>query len=132
MGEPVQTTRDYSTRSLQVHYFHDETVSRASGSMYDDDGVTPDAHARGRYEQLQFEAKASRKKLTIDMRSEQGTDYQGIDREIDLVIHVVQRMPSRVKVGREKLTPVLDRNQKTLHIPVTLPRAGSVEVQIDF
>ncbi|MCB0693394.1 MAG: DUF5110 domain-containing protein [Lewinellaceae bacterium] len=132
MVEPVQTTRDYSTRSLQVHYFHDETVSRASGSMYDDDGVTPDAHARGRYEQLQFEAKASRKKLTIDMRSEQGTDYQGIDREIDLVIHVVQRMPSRVKVGREKLTPVLDRNQKTLHIPVTLPRAGSVEVQIDF
>jgi oligosaccharide 4-alpha-D-glucosyltransferase len=38
MSPEVQTTRDYSSENLTLHYYADESVASSSGQMYDDDG----------------------------------------------------------------------------------------------
>jgi len=39
MVKPVQTTRNYSTDKLQLHYYYDTEVSASQGKLYDDDGI---------------------------------------------------------------------------------------------
>ena len=41
MTGEIQTTRDYSSEKLAVHYYADDSVERSTGVMYDDDGVVP-------------------------------------------------------------------------------------------
>jgi alpha-glucosidase (family GH31 glycosyl hydrolase) len=47
LAPPMQSTCAYTGERLDLHYYHDPSVSCAAGKMYHDDGETPDAYARG-------------------------------------------------------------------------------------
>ncbi len=103
MTRALERTADYRSEQLELHYYHDHSVSAASGQLYEDDGQTPDAYAKGQYELLQFDVKAAQHQLAFSF-SRSGGDYQGKpdSRELTLLVHQQPRRPKAVTVnGRD-------------------------------
>lgn len=86
MVAPTQSTDSYSSKALTLHYWADSSVTEAQGQMYEDDGHTPDAYAKGQYQLLRFSAR-QQGGLTVTLAS-QG-QYPGMpkSRRLTLVIH---------------------------------------------
>ena len=88
MVDTVQTTRDYSSEKLTLHYYADDSVSESTGQMYDDDGHSRTSLDNGAYELLRFEASREGDVLQIRLAREGGT-YDGMPdrRKVTLVVH---------------------------------------------
>jgi oligosaccharide 4-alpha-D-glucosyltransferase len=88
MTDEVNTTDDYSSVELALHYYADETVRSATGRMYEDDGTSRLSLQQGSYELLHFRAQQDDASLTIDLRRD-GGDYDGRPetRDLEIVIH---------------------------------------------
>lgn len=87
MVSAVQSLKDYSSSQLELHYYHDSSITQAKGQMYEDDGVSPDSLKNGQYELLTFNAKA-KNGLTLEF-NRTGLGYTGMpkQREVTLVVH---------------------------------------------
>jgi oligosaccharide 4-alpha-D-glucosyltransferase len=88
MVDTVQTTRDYSSEQLTLHYYADNSVTEASGQMYEDDGQSRTSLEDRAYELLRFEAAHEGDVLRISLARE-GGEYAGMPagRSVTLVIH---------------------------------------------
>lgn len=88
MVPAVQSLKDYSSRQLELHYYHDSSVNSAKGMLYEDDGVSPDSLKSGQYELLTFGAVAKNNRLTLEL-NRTGLGYRGMpkQREVTLVVH---------------------------------------------
>jgi len=88
MVPAVQSLKDYSSRQLELHYYHDKSIAQAKGQMYEDDGVSPDSLKRGQFELLTFVAAAHNNSLTLDL-NRTGLGYAGMpkQREVTMVVH---------------------------------------------
>lgn len=88
MVSAVQSLKDYSSRQLELHYYHDSSITQAKGQMYEDDGVSPDSLKSGQYELLTFGAVADNNNLTFEL-NRTGLGYAGMpkQREVTLVVH---------------------------------------------
>ncbi len=88
MIDDIQTTQDYSSDVLTLHYYADKSVTRSSGQMYDDDGQAPGNIEAGRFELLHFDAIHDDDYLRIDLkRSSAGYAGMPEQRKIRLIIH---------------------------------------------
>ena len=103
MVPAVQSLKDYSSRQLELHYYHDQSVTTARGQMYEDDGVSPDSLQSRQYELLSFSAMANHNNLTLEL-NRTGLGYAGMpkQREVTLVIHQWVK-PAKVLVGSQSL-----------------------------
>ena len=88
MTPDIQTTRDYSSERLTLHYYADASVPDASGRVYEDDGHSRSSIEDGAYELLEFSARQRGPGLRFDLRRKAGT-YEGMPerREVTLVVH---------------------------------------------
>jgi len=95
MVPPVQSTRDYSTSELILHYYHDKSVTQSGGYLYEDDGETNEAYLKGEYELLKFSASFE-KSLSLSVKSE-GPGYSGrpAKRSVEIVIHNLSKKPGK-------------------------------------
>jgi oligosaccharide 4-alpha-D-glucosyltransferase len=84
----IDTTADYSSEKLTLHYYADTSVRNATGQMYEDDGESRLSLSQGQYELLRFGARQEGDTLTIDLRRDGGA-YEGRPgkRDLDIVIH---------------------------------------------
>ncbi|MBK6623158.1 MAG: DUF5110 domain-containing protein [Saprospirales bacterium] len=57
MVPPFQSTKDYGSSKLILHYYHDTSVGQSEGYMYEDDGHTKEAYLTREYELLKFSAE---------------------------------------------------------------------------
>ena len=105
MVQPVQSTDDYSTRVLDLHYYSDASVNRASAVMYDDDGKNPNAIVDGEFETLSFNAAQQNSQLQISL-NRQGK-YKGMPtkREMRLIVHNWLRPPLQAQKEIKNLNP---------------------------
>jgi len=108
MVADMQSTQDYDSSKLTLHYYADESVNYGAGEMYEDDGRTQQAHNKGLFELLTFNAEHSQKQLAIGLSraislGKNNKSYDGMPayRDITLVIHNIKNQPSQVKVGSE-------------------------------
>ena len=117
MVDVVQTTDDYSSEKLELHYYADESVQTSSGQMYEDDGKTRSSIEYGIHELLRFDAEHNGDSLTIGLRRE-GGEYEGMPetRELELVIHNWTGAVDEVRFGGELVKYRLRRNQLTVHV----------------
>jgi alpha-glucosidase/oligosaccharide 4-alpha-D-glucosyltransferase len=130
MVKPVQTTRDYSTRAIELHYWHDASVKAGAGKLYDDDGLTAQAYEQGKYELLHFSSKLQGKALSLRVESEVGKQYQRPQRGIALTVHSVTTVPSSVRVdGR---VAVFAWDEKTFQLSVELPASDAASRSVDI
>jgi alpha-glucosidase/oligosaccharide 4-alpha-D-glucosyltransferase len=130
MVKPVQTTRDYSTRNLELHYYHDASVSAGTGKLYDDDGLTAQAYEQGKYELLHFASKLQGRGLTLRVESEVGQQYQRPERGIALQVHNVTHSPSLVRVDGKPVMFVWDEAAKVLNVTMPASSQASRSVAI--
>jgi oligosaccharide 4-alpha-D-glucosyltransferase len=98
----VQSLKDYSSRQLELHYYHDSSITQAKGQMYEDDGVSPDSLKNGQYELLTFNAKTDNS-LTLEL-NRTGLGYVGMpkQRDVTLVVHQWAK-PAEVLVNGKTL-----------------------------
>ena len=116
MAKVVQTTRDYSTAHIDLHYYHDASVGAGAGKLYDDDGATAQAYEQGKYELLRFASKLQGRSLVLRIDSEVGTQYQRPERSIALQVHNVTTRPALVRVDGRPATFAWDEAAKVLNV----------------
>lgn len=126
LAKLVQTTDDYSTQTLELHYYHDASVALSSGKLYDDDGKTPNAYEKGDYQILHFASKADGKDLALSLHAEIGKLQQALPRHIALTIHGIAQRPQRVSINRHAVAYRWDAKQKLLQVPVEWDGRGDL------
>ncbi|WP_338396648.1 TIM-barrel domain-containing protein [Persicobacter psychrovividus] len=88
MAPVYQTTKEYSTKDLTLHYYADASVKEAKGQMYDDDGHSKDALEKGNFDLLKFEANTNEKGLTIAVeKTGKGFENAPSERAITVLVH---------------------------------------------
>ncbi|WP_016955461.1 TIM-barrel domain-containing protein [Catenovulum agarivorans] len=105
MVETVTNAANYTSNQLTLHYYHSNSINQASGYMYEDDGETPEAFAKGLYERLNFTAEHTNNNLKINLAAKRpNTAYDGMpaQRQIKLVIHNIAE-PNSVLLNQTNL-----------------------------
>ncbi len=102
MVDAVQTTRDYSSESLTLHYYADSSAPESSGRMYEDDGETRTSLEAGAWELLEWRARRDGNRLALSL-SRSGGDYPGRpdERELTIVVHNWQANDNLVRFNDE-------------------------------
>lgn len=105
-----QSMNDYTSEKLSVHYYHENSITKSDGFMYEDDGETKEAYFKKRYEIINFESYFRGGILQLSSKTE-GFDYKGKpeSREVTFVVHNLASMPKSVTVNGTILE--VSRNQ---------------------
>ncbi len=103
--DAVSTTDNYSSQNLTLHYYADASVKTSEGMMYEDNGESFDAYAKGQFEILKFQSTHDLNQLTIKLKRE-GGDYVGMPdtRDLQVVIHNWTKAPQSVSWGGQSIT----------------------------
>ncbi|MEQ1743829.1 MAG: TIM-barrel domain-containing protein [Saprospiraceae bacterium] len=129
-------TDDYAPNSLAIHYYHHPTATAGTGTLYEDDGKTPDAFAANTYWQVQFTSTFADGKLTLRNRSF-GFEYAGKPkvRSLQYVIHGLTAPVKTVKLirkdGKERLVPVNWRPEDGKPLSVFVVEGEEIGVVIE-
>jgi alpha-glucosidase (family GH31 glycosyl hydrolase) len=130
MARVVQSTRDYSTRHIELHYYHDASIASATGKLYDDDGETAQAWEKGQYEIVRFASRLGDGRLELSLDTETGNNYAPAARTFALKVHNVARRPRAVSVGERPAAFRWDARRKLLEVAVPLRARQSGRVAI--
>jgi len=118
MIEPIQSTAQYQTDKLTIHYYADQQVKRASGVMYDDDGSSADTISKNNYQKLHFSAEQLDGNLSLSAKVSGKFKEAPKERQLSFVIHNWLAAPSSIYlVDKKKKEPVVfsyDAGTKTL------------------
>lgn len=123
MAQVVQSTRDYTGRQIDLHYYHDASVRSASGKLYHDDGETANAYAQGKYEIVRFAGSLAEGRLEIGFATETGKAMQPLERGFALKVHNVQARPRAVTLDGRAVRFTYNAQQDLLEVQVPA-RAG--------
>jgi oligosaccharide 4-alpha-D-glucosyltransferase len=104
MIDDIQTTQDYSSENLSLHYYADASVPEASGMMYEDDGESRLSLPSGEHEILHFESTQDGNSLRIGLRRD-GGEYDGMPgrRQLKLVIHNWLADVGQIRFGEQQI-----------------------------
>jgi oligosaccharide 4-alpha-D-glucosyltransferase len=93
MINDIQSTEDYDSSKLTVHYYADKSVASANYEMYEDDGKTHQAIDKGLFELLQFSAKQQDQQLSIKLNRKNQLNSQNQKNSPN-------KYQSKIKTGR--------------------------------
>ena len=130
LAAPVQSTRDYASAKLDLHYWHDAGVASASGHLYDDDGVTAHAFETGKYEIVRFASGVADGRLDIAITPEMGKAATPTARTFDLKVHNVAARPRAVLAGGKAVAFRWDAKRRLLDVPLPAVRSAPLQVAV--
>lgn len=130
MIDVIQSTVDYSTSELELHYFHDPSVTESASQLYDDDGLTAEAYEKGLFELLVFNSQFKNNELKFSFRSIVGENYSGKNRQINLVIRNVDEQPQQIRVDGKRVNYKFDKDSRELTVPVAWKKEKALELTI--
>ena len=128
LAKVVQTTRDYSTKRVELNYYYDATAGSTSGKLYDDDGATAGAYEQGKYEIAHFAGAASASSFEIGIETEVGKAWQPVSRAYAIKVHNVAGRPRSVKLDGKAMESRWDARSRTLH--VSLPARSAMTAKL--
>src|SRR6185369_1602184 len=112
----VQTTRDYSTRQIELNYYYDANAGATSGKLYEDDGATANAYQQGKYEIAHYSGDATAARFEIGIETEVGKSCQPVARTYTLKVHNVANRPRSVRFDGKELPSRWDARSRTLQV----------------
>jgi oligosaccharide 4-alpha-D-glucosyltransferase len=130
LAKVVQSTRDYDSHALELHYWHDAGVTSASGELYDDDGKTANAYEAGKYELVRFSSRADAGSLEIGLQPEAGAGTSASSRVFTLKVHNVAHKPRAVQVGGKALAYRWNADRRRLEVDLPPLREAPMRVAI--
>jgi oligosaccharide 4-alpha-D-glucosyltransferase len=134
MVNDIQSTKDYDSNQLTLHYYADKSVNRSEGKMYEDDGKNFQSLSQNQHEVLHFTAKHngqnSREENITFTFNQTGEGYPNMPkkREISLVIHHWLKLPKHITIAGNtiqigsntaKSTIYWNKNENTLTVKFT-------------
>ncbi len=96
MIDIIENTDNYSIKNLKIHYFYDRDTKKSTSCLYHDDGKTPEAFKKGKYEILNLSGKLKNNKLILKISTQSGKAYHHTNKNIEIIIHNLDKKPSRV------------------------------------
>jgi oligosaccharide 4-alpha-D-glucosyltransferase len=108
MVDDIQSTKDYDSSQLTLHYYADDSVKRSEGEMYEDDGKSFQSLSENQYEKLHFSAKKNRRNKEslgedhIEFsfnRTGEGYPNMPDNRQVSLVIHHWLNIPKNITIA---------------------------------
>jgi oligosaccharide 4-alpha-D-glucosyltransferase len=108
MVDDIQSTKDYDSSQLTLHYYADDSVKRSEGELYEDDGKSFQSLAENQYEKLHFSAKQYRQNKDNSgednivfsfNRTGEGYPNMPEKRQISLVIHHWLNIPKTITIA---------------------------------
>jgi oligosaccharide 4-alpha-D-glucosyltransferase len=108
MVDDIQSTKDYDSSQLTLHYYADKSVKRSEGELYEDDGKSFQSLAENQYEKLHFSAKQYRQNKDNSgednivfsfNRTGEGYPNMPEKRQISLVIHHWLNIPKTITIA---------------------------------
>lgn len=130
MAKVAQTTRDYDSRQIDLHYYHDASVPASSGKLYDDDGETANAFDQGKYEIVRFTSRHAEGKLEIGFATETGKAMAAAERGFSLKVHNVRTRPRAVTLGGSAARFTWNAQQHLLEVNVPARKGQDAKVAI--
>lgn len=124
--QPIQNTRLYHLKSFDLHFYFDETVKESEGHLYNDDGETPNAFEKGKYEILTFESEFKNNRLYIEIEQKLGENFEFSSKEIKLIIHNITQKPKKVKGHNFEW----NKENNTLTVLISLKNKDSKNLKI--
>ncbi len=129
MVDAVQSTKDYSTENLTLHYYHDESVKQSKGRMFDDDGKNPISIDAAKYELATFSSNFAYNTLKFVLNRELNAYTKAIKhRELSIVVHNVAKKPKAVLVNGSEVP--FNWNGSRLNFVSQWVNKQSVEVRL--
>lgn len=132
MAKLVQSTVDYSSKYIDLHYYHANSIGDSKGNLFDDDGVTPEAYEKGNYELINFTSHTSKKNLKIRFESEKGESFVAVNREFELIVHNVAKQPKKVKLAGKKVDFSWNAEKNLLSVKVKIKSGDATIVIVKF
>ena len=133
MAKPMQSTKDYDAKLIELHYCHDDSITTSERQYFFDDGKTINAFEKGNYEILEFKAERDGRWLNIELKSEMGSNYSAETKSIELVIHNLEDRPKRIKVnGQEVVLKSWNAKTKTLGLILIWNTSEAKEIRIEL
>jgi hypothetical protein len=126
----VQTTRDYSTRQIELHYYYDAGAGATKGKLYDDDGATANAFERGSYEIARFNGAATGAGFEIGIDTEVGKAWQAVHRAYTIKVHNVATRPRSVKLDGKAVAARWDARSRILDVLLPARRAMKASLTV--
>ncbi|WP_248722071.1 TIM-barrel domain-containing protein [Seonamhaeicola sp. ML3] len=130
MAKSMQSTKEYDSNNLDVHYYFEESNEENEQEFYNDDGKTAEAFEKGAYEILEFEAEFKKSCLEIELDAEIGSNFKPQSKNIHLVIHNIEKQPKRININGKKVAVNWNEKTKTLSVPVNWNTEDETEVKI--
>ena len=129
MSEELARTEDYNPAELTVHYWADDSVSQASYTLYEDDGVSPDSVKYGLYTAMTFTAEHTEQ---LSLHIDSAGSYMGMPqrRKLTMVVHGQDTRPTQVQVNGASSDFTWDEKGKTLSLAISCDYQQSVEIKI--
>jgi len=126
--QPIQNTEMYNLKSFDLHFYFDETVKESEGHLYNDDGETPNAFEKGRYEMLNFESEFKNNKLYFEIEQKLGSNFEFSSKEIKMIVHNVSSKPKKVKGHNFEW----NKENNTLTVLISLKNSDAKNLKIKF
>lgn len=120
MIQSIQSTDEYSLENMEVHYYFDASVKASEGFVYNDDGITPNAFEKGKYEIIEFESEVNNDKILFEIEIEAGENFTSNNKNIQLIIHNLKSSPKKVKKCFRNIDYQWNKTDNTLQIPIQL------------
>ena len=130
MAKLVQSTDDYSLKDFDLHYYYDTSVKENARKFYNDDGLTNSAFENEQYEILEFKFEQEKRCVEFEFEAETGSNYALEKKNINLIIHGLNKFPRRVKINGKRSMFYLENYGKNIVIPVTWNISEEIEIKI--
>ena len=128
LAKVVRSTRDYTGKALELHYYHDASVSASAGQLYDDDGATAHAYESGQSTLVRFDSHSTDGRLEIGLRTERGAHATPVARTFALKVHNVGARPRAVQAAGKSLPFAWDSKRRLLE--VNLPPLADAAMKV--
>ncbi|MFC2086321.1 TIM-barrel domain-containing protein [Bacteroidota bacterium] len=104
MLRKAENTSKYNLIDFRLKYFHDKNIANATYELYNDDGKTPGAHEKGKYEKFNFKVDWNGEELVF-AQEYTSNKWEGATKsgKIELLIHNLDGKPKKVSVNNIKL-----------------------------
>ena len=132
MAKVVQTTRDYSTRQVGLHYYYDASAGASSGTLYEDDGATADAYGQGKYELVRFTGAAGASGFEIGIATEVGKSWQPVLRSYAVTVHNVPKRPRKVALDGKPVQSHWNARTRTLDVALPARAAATAKLAVSL
>ena len=131
MTDGLSRTEQFDTRKIEMHYWHDNSVSSSSYTYYEDDGKNPASVKKGLYTKLLLNASVDDKaELTLTLDSEGSYIGMPKQRDITYVVHGLSEKPQSVSLDGRSVPVMWDEKGKTLSLAFSCDYQQSVKVVI--